>query len=185
LSSNLPTHDPQDCVLLRTDNVRRADKLRRATELGMCAGCRNLRRRFTAPYQCACIGIRASASFSWQRLACEHRLVEQDRAVKQMDVGRNHSAERQLHQIAAYQLFGRYGLPNTITSDRSIESQALFQCGKRRLGAPFLKVAQRRIEDQKASNNGSFQVFVQEYLKHNGGFEQPRHRSPELRQSFS
>jgi hypothetical protein len=41
-------------------------------------------------------------------------------------IGRDDTAERKLHSIAAHQLRGWHGLPDSIAADRSIEGETRF-----------------------------------------------------------
>ena len=147
------TDDPQHGLLLRADDVRRANKFCGAPELGMHASGCHLCGGFPAAHQSPCVSIRSCPGFNRQRFACKHRLIEQDRPIDQVHIGSNHPAERQLHQIATHQLRRRYRLPSSVTPDGSIQGEPRLQGKESGLGAAFLEVGQSCIEDQETGDD--------------------------------
>ena len=88
------THDPQHSLLLGTDDVRSANHLRCTPEFGADPRGGYDSCGFAAPHQGTCIRIHTWSGFDGQRLASEHRLIEQDRPVEQLHVRRHNAAER-------------------------------------------------------------------------------------------
>ena len=165
--------------------MRSANKFRRAAEFctGACS-CDDCR-CFTAPYQSSCVGVHTSACFNGQGFAREHRLVKLHRPTGQVHIGCNHSAQRQLHQVATYQFRGRYSLPHAIALHRSIECETRLQGRQGCLGTALLEKSKCGIENQQSRDDQRLVILMQCKLKHNGGFEQPWNRRPELGQCIA
>ena len=86
-------HHAQHRFLLRTHDMRGADELGGAAELGARSGRRDLRHRLAAPYQRPGISLHAGAGFDGYGFAGEHGLVEQDFSPGEAHIRGNHAAE--------------------------------------------------------------------------------------------
>jgi hypothetical protein len=75
------SHDPEHGFLLRTYDMRGADKFRRLAKFGVNTRCGHLRRCFTAPDQCPRAGpnLKASKNYPFARL---RRLRDSDRWIE-------------------------------------------------------------------------------------------------------
>jgi hypothetical protein len=129
--------------------VRGTDEFGRATELRANAGGSYLCRRFPSTDEGAGIGIEPGTGFDWQRFSREHGLVELHRSVQQMHIRSHDAAKRQLDQVSAHNLGGGYCLPGAITAHGSVQCKSMLQRGERGLGAAFLKIRERCIENQE------------------------------------
>jgi hypothetical protein len=116
-----------------------ADELCGPAELGARSGRRDLRHCFAPPYQHSRECLDARAGFDGDGFAGEHGLVEQDFSPDEFHIRRDHATERQLHQVARYQLGGGDRLPGAVAPDGRIQREPRLQCGKGCLGAALLE----------------------------------------------
>jgi hypothetical protein len=153
-----------------------------AAKFGPHASRRNLRLGLATPNQRARKGLNTGSGFDRHRFASKHGLVEKNFAVCKLHIRRDHPTQRQLHQIARHQLRGWRGLPHPVPFDRGGQREPRLQRGKRRLGAAFLEESERGVEHQEKGDDRCLDIFAKHQLEHDGGFEHPRHRRPELLQ---
>ena len=97
-------HDAHNRLLLRAGDMRGAHEFRRMPKPGPAAGCDDFGEGLTPAHQRPGIGQGAWTSFDRQGFSGERRLIEQDIAFKQADIGADHAAQRQFHDVAGNQL---------------------------------------------------------------------------------
>ena len=86
-------HHAQHRFLLRAHDMRGANELGGAAELGAHAGRRDLRHCLATPDQRPCIGLHAGAGFDGHGFAGEHGLIEQDFSAGEVHIRGDHAAE--------------------------------------------------------------------------------------------
>jgi hypothetical protein len=87
-------HHLQHRLLLRTDDMSRANQLSRATKLGADARRRDFRDRLASLHQRAGKGLKSRPGFGANGFTGEHGLIEQDIPVGELYVRRYNAAER-------------------------------------------------------------------------------------------
>ena len=102
-----------------------------------------------------------------------------------MHVGRDDSSEGELDEIATDELCGGEGLPGGVAADGGVEGEAGLEGGEGGLGAAFLHVGEGGVEDEEDCNDGGLEIFVEEELEGDGGFEEPGDGCPELGESVA
>ena len=173
-------HDAKDGCLLRTRRMSGANKLGGTAERRAWTGRYHLGDGFAAAHQRTGIGFAAGFGFDRQQFAGEHRLIEKRRAFQQAYVGRNDGAERQLDDIAHDQFRRGYRIPTPVAPNGSIQGETRFEGGDRCLCTAFVQKSDRRVEYQEQCNDRCFDIFAENQLKRDGGFEQARHGRQEF-----
>jgi hypothetical protein len=83
-----------------------ADEFGAAPEFRARARCCNFSHRLAPPDKRAGISLKARPGFNRDGFAGEQRLIDEDGAVYQSNIGGNNGTERQLHHVSLHQ-FGR------------------------------------------------------------------------------
>ena len=153
-------------------------------ELRARPGRRDLAHRFAAPHECPCKGRGPRGRLNGQGFAGEHRLVEQEVTIEQPDVGRDHDAERQSHDIPGDQLGGRGCGPGAVSPHGRGERQPRFQVQPRAACSAFPpgKNPRTALKSNRPSNNCRLDVLAENHLQDDRGFEHPGDGCPELAQ---
>ena len=178
LKSSEIAHNAQHCFLLRTHNVRGADQLGGAAELGARSGRSDLRHRLTPPYQRSCIGLHPGAGFDGYGFAGEHGLVEQDFSPGEAHIRGDYSTVGKLHHVAWDKLGREYGLPRAVAPDRCIQREPRLERGKGRLGAAFLEQPECGVEHQETGDDRRLGIVPKRDLEHDRSLEHPRNGRP-------
>ena len=132
-------NNAQNRFLLRTNHMGGSHKFGGAAELGARSGRCDLRHCLASTYQRASECLDPRTGFDGERFSREHGLVEQDFSRGEFHIRRDDATERQLHQIARYQLGGGDGLPCAVAPDGRIQREPRLQCGQGCLGAALLE----------------------------------------------
>ena len=153
-----------------------------ATEKGCRSGCGDHGNGFTAAHQRAGIGELADACFNRDRLAGQHRLIEDHRAFENAHIGGNDGGQRQLHDIVGDQECGRQLGPAPIAPGSGCEREPLFEQLQRGVGPAFLKGPECHVENQQRGDQSGFDALPHHELEDHRCFEHPRHRRPKMPQ---
>jgi hypothetical protein len=120
------------------------------------------------------------AGFDRYGFASQHGSIEQDVPARELYIGRNHAAQRELHDVTRDQFDGGHGLPCAVAPDGCVQRQPQFQGGESRLRAALLERSKQRVEDEKSGDNRGLDIFAEHQFEPNRRLQHPRHGRPEL-----
>ncbi len=173
-------HRAHDRGLLGARGMGEAHKLGGAPEIGAGARRRDFRDRLAAANERAGIEQVARRRVHGHGFAGEHRLIHEHRARGEARIGRNDGAERQTDHVARHELCRRTLRPGAVAADEGGGREPLLQRRERSARAALLRHGQSDIEHEERADDAGFHILAERHLQHDGGFEQPWHRRPEL-----
>ncbi len=173
-------NDAEDHLLLGAFDVRDADEFGGTTEIGVLAGGGDLRNGFAAPHQPAGIDGVAALPLDRDRLAGEHRLIDEERPFNDPQIGRDDLAERKLHDVVGNEVRRCHVLPGAVALHACPQREALLEQRQRGIGARFLEHAEPDVKEQQRRDRNRFEMFADHDLQRDRRFEHPRHRRPEM-----
>ena len=126
------------------------------------------------------IGGGFGACFDRHRFAGQHRLVQQQVAGEDAQIGRHDAAERELHDVAGHQVGGRGVDPGIVAAHPHARHQALLEQFEGGVATDFLHHGEADVKQQQRADHRRFQPLTDRQLQNDGGFQHPRHRRPEM-----
>ena len=162
------------------DGARGFDQFGGLAEVGLRAGGGDGAGRLALPGNRAGVQGLTPALLDRDRFAGERGLIDDERALVDRGIGGNDITHADVDHVARHQLARRDLLPLPIAQHAGVDRQSLAEQRQRLLRLPFLEETDDDIEDQQEADDGRIEIACRKPREHDGRFEHPGDRSPEL-----